>query len=153
MKGFLLFDNDILLLYIMYRGMPMVDYTEIYNKLCILYCKTKDKKVEAKTWEEICKLINKVMNISYFSYVTRKKIFRNDNEDIISSCVVRLLTRIKKWKDSGRPYIAKHLHTVVFNEINFALHNDKQKFLDEIESLDVLRENTIQEESILDDDD
>lgn len=127
----------------------MIEYTPIYNKFVTLYCHTKDTNVKKKSWDKICELVYKVTRFSYYSYVTKAKICRDDADDIISSCALRLLTRIKKWADDGIPYVASHLKTVIYNEINFALRNEKQQFYDNIESLDFLEEKAIAEEEVI----
>ena len=117
--------------------MNVKDYTPIYNKFVTLYNKTTDPKIEKQTWEKISMIVYKVMRITYYNFVVSNNIHRQDNEDMLSTCYVRLLERIHKWKyKRHKAYTVDYLVTVCRLEVVFALQNERQQMIDATESLD-----------------
>lgn len=118
--------------------MGKIDYSVIFNSFCDLYYKTKSPDIEKKAMGKICEIIYKTMPIVYYSYVKNKKIFRRDNDDKISDCCIRICERIKRWKVKNKgAYSVESLTAMEYLEIVYALHNEKQQFIDNIESLDL----------------
>ena len=123
------------------------DYTYIYNQLVALYSRTKSLDLQKKCYDKIWYLVDKTMRYTYYGYVTKHKIFREDNEDRLQDCILRLMTRIKKWHDvHQKPYVVQSLKTVEFNEVRFILQNAKQQFYDNMESYENYMEGMLNDE-------
>lgn len=130
----------------------MNDYTQIYNRLVQLHYKTKNPTLEKKCMGKIFEILYKAVPIVYYSYVQKKHIFRSDNDDMIEGIILRISTRVDKWKRKEKGcYTVVSLTSLIYLEAVYFLHNAKQQFYDDMDSLDELNDKTRRIEDVQED--